>query len=334
MKPDAGIRWLAAQPLRNRDTVAAASTEGRALSATGGGWFETLFRADGLSVFRAVRRRKPEAFEHLLQVGEFRIDFAESTLVAETVHEAHASGGLRHEPMPGGELIHKPGATFFRHTGNRQPISPLGEVAEGELTGIAITDSGLRGLLGERLTTQLLTGLGLDPAPIARVAAIPAHVCAPLRALAVSELEGKLMSVFAHAKALEYLCALAVHVTVNVGSPPRFARKRDIVRRLHEELAHLEGKLPTLGQLARQCGISPKTLNAEFAKAFGQSIHAYLSECRLRDAHAALQESAVPMKVLAERLGYSHVNNFISAFHKRFGYPPGSLRRGRRAEDV
>jgi AraC-like DNA-binding protein len=40
------------------------------------------------------------------------------------------------------------------------------------------------------------------------------------------------------------------------------------------------------------------------------------------------------MKVLAERLGYSHVNNFIHAFSKRFGYSPGSLRHRRRVDDV
>jgi len=33
------------------------------------------------------------------------------------------------------------------------------------------------------------------------------------------------------------------------------------------------------------------------------------------------------MKVLAARLGYSHVNHFIAAFKKKFGYPPGSLRK-------
>lgn len=40
-----------------------------------------------------------------------------------------------------------------------------------------------------------------------------------------------------------------------------------------------------------------------------------------------LVETGLPMKVLASRLGYSHVNNFINAFKNRFGYSPGSLRR-------
>ncbi|NTW85245.1 MAG: AraC family transcriptional regulator, partial [Holophagaceae bacterium] len=34
------------------------------------------------------------------------------------------------------------------------------------------------------------------------------------------------------------------------------------------------------------------------------------------------------MKALAANLGYSHVNNFIYAFKKKFGYPPGSVRKG------
>jgi AraC-like DNA-binding protein len=33
------------------------------------------------------------------------------------------------------------------------------------------------------------------------------------------------------------------------------------------------------------------------------------------------------MKVIAERLGYSHVNHFITALKRKFGYPPGSVRK-------
>lgn len=330
MKCDVRLGWLVDAAVGDGDKVAAAANDAQPPAELASGWSETLLHAEGLCVFRAAPRRRPESLERLLRAGEFRIDFPEPTLVAEVVHAAAVH---EREPIPGGEPVHPPGATFFRHASNRHAIAPIAGDSAGDLTGIAITDGVLRGLLGERLAEQLLTGLGLNPEPIARIVAIPPHVSAPLRALAASELDGTLMSVFARAKALEYLCALVVHVTLT-GIQPRLARKRDMVRRLHDELTHFEGKVPTLGELARQCAISPKTLNEEFVKAFGQSIHAYMNECRLREAHAALQESAVPMKVLAERLGYSHVNNFISAFHKRFGYSPGSLRRGRRADDA
>jgi len=33
------------------------------------------------------------------------------------------------------------------------------------------------------------------------------------------------------------------------------------------------------------------------------------------------------MKTLAHKIGYSHVNHFITAFKKKFGVTPGSLRK-------
>jgi len=293
---------------------------------TEGGWCETLLRADGLIVFRADAHRKPNPADRLLQVGEFPITFADLTLVAEVVDDSSEFQRGTHGGNPRAAI------SYFRHGDLYCAFPPIDRGFGGPLIGIAVSDTTLVELMGDELAGQLLNGLGLNPAPVAKVAAIPQHIALPLRALASSELDGRLMSVFAQAKAFEYLCGLAVHVTAR--SQPRFMRKRDIVRRLHDDLAHPQGKVPTLGQLATECGISPKTLNEQFMRSYGQSIHSYMSGCQLRDAHAALLESSVPMKVLAERLGYSHVNNFIHAFSKRFGYSPGSLRRRRRADDA
>jgi len=325
------IPWLV-DPSLEKNAVAAACAETCADDPVrpeiACGWFETLLIAEGLCVFRAVHRNKPSASDRLLQIGEFPLVDADSSLVVEVIEE---SSEFQHG-IQGRNL--QSGANYFRHGDQRCAFLPVEADTTGQLIGLSVTDACLRKLLGDELAEQLLTGLGLSPAPVAKVAAIPLHISVPLRALGNSELDGNLMSLFAQAKAFEYLCALAVHVILTPKSQPRFARKRDIVRRLHDDLAHRQGKAPTLGQLATRCGISPKTLNEQFTRAYGLSIHSYVSKCQLRDAHTALIESSVPMKVLAERLGYSHVNNFIHAFSKCFGYPPGSLRHRRRADDI
>lgn len=334
MTGTSGIDWLVDPSLGS--TAGAAQPDLSLASdaadpASAPGWHDELLLADGWRVFRAVHRDRPATVGHLLQIGQFPLFDGEATLVAEVLHDVDG----RHREFIGcGEVIYRPGANFFRHAARGHDVTPIATDSAGEMAGIAVADSALDRLLGEELAGQLLCGLGLEPAPVARVVGIPLHVSAPLRAIVSSALEGPLMRLFAQAKALEYLCALAVHVTVHPKTRPRQVRKRDIVRRLHDELAHLQGKVPTLDQLARECGISPKTLNEQFIEAFGQSIYSFITECRLRDAHSALQESDVPMKVLAARLGYSHVNNFINAFGRKFGYSPGSLRRGRRADDA
>ncbi|QXP83790.1 AraC family transcriptional regulator [Methylococcus sp. Mc7] len=54
-----------------------------------------------------------------------------------------------------------------------------------------------------------------------------------------------------------------------------------------------------------------------------------VTDRRLEAAHAAVQSTGTPLKVLAARLGYSSVSHFSNAFTKKFGYRPGSLRRGK-----
>ena len=68
-------------------------------------------------------------------------------------------------------------------------------------------------------------------------------------------------------------------------------------------------------------------LNQSFIKKYDQSIYSFLTNQRLDQAHEALLKTGIPMKILAHKIGYSHVNHFITAFKKKFGVTPGSLRK-------
>jgi AraC-like DNA-binding protein len=58
-----------------------------------------------------------------------------------------------------------------------------------------------------------------------------------------------------------------------------------------------------------------------------------MSARRLNAADLAVRDSEVALKVLANRLGYAHVNHFNRAFRRKFGHPPGRRRRGRHGAD-
>jgi AraC-like DNA-binding protein len=161
--------------------------------------------------------------------------------------------------------------------------------------------------------------------------AIPMHVSAPLCASVSPTLKGQLKILFAQSKVLEYLCALSVYMgdalAASVNQPRLPSRKRDTVRPLHDYLAQMEGKLPSLLELAERFGMSARWLNNEFTQEYGKTIYAFVSDVGLTEAQAALMESDLSIKALSVRLGYSHVNHFTNAFKRKFGYPPGSLRR-------
>jgi DNA-binding response OmpR family regulator len=113
---------------------------------------------------------------------------------------------------------------------------------------------------------------------------------------------------------------------------PGQLKSAERARAVQQQLINTPGKLPTMDELAAQYGCSVRTLNNEFAAEYGQSMQSYIAEYRFNCAYAALQQTTIPMKILADQLGYSHVNHFISAFRKRFGYPPGALRKQERDE--
>ncbi len=181
-------------------------------------------------------------------------------------------------------------------------------------------------LLGERHAQSLLAGLGIEASPSARTLRMPQHISATLYSSVSSRLTGGIRKLYAQARILEYLCVLADHVTGDAAETQN-SYKSKLMRQLHEELIHLEGKILPLNELAIRYGMSVRTLNNEFKHVFGQPIHSFIIDHRLNEAHIALQQSDIAMKLLAARLGYSHVDHFINAFKKKFDCSPGSLRR-------
>jgi AraC-like DNA-binding protein len=94
-------------------------------------------------------------------------------------------------------------------------------------------------------------------------------------------------------------------------------------------LERADAEVPSLDALARRYCTSARTLNDDFKEVVGQSIFAFVTRRRLGQAHVLIQETEIPLKQVSARLGYTHVNHFSAAFRRVFGYPPGSLRRGR-----
>ena len=142
---------------------------------------------------------------------------------------------------------------------------------------------------------------------------------------------GNLRTLQAQARVLDFLVALTEHV---VGAAPPAPGNLRVIRRLHGELDPWQEPVPDLEALARRYGLSVRAMHEGFKREYGQSLHAYLSDLRLCAARAALQRERLPLKVLADRLGYADVSHFSNAFTRKFGYRPGGARRERGAEET
>lgn len=265
----------------------------------------------------------------LLTLGEFRLRLSEPVFV---VHSARIGQTIFSDHTVGMDLIFGPHTgTLFQHVEALDYLATLDCSEHIEIVAIVAGDSVLTNMLGEEYSEALLHGLQLSSAPSASVIKVPRHIDSILHSCLPKHLTGSISKLFAQARVLEYICALTQHITVKEKDqhPPGPGKLRQL-QKLHDELESLQGKVPALDELARKYGMSARVMNDGFRKVYGSSIYTYISELRLKEAHEALIRTNIPMKALAGNMGYSHVNHFISAFGKKFGYSPGSLRRAKK----
>ena len=82
----------------------------------------------------------------------------------------------------------------------------------------------------------------------------------------------------------------------------------------------------SMQQLTRKFYINSFKLKHGFKRLFNHSVMKYVDEHKMNYALAMLQQGRVTISDLPEELGYRHYNNFSTAFKKRFGYSPATIR--------
>ncbi len=84
---------------------------------------------------------------------------------------------------------------------------------------------------------------------------------------------------------------------------------------------------PSLQDISRTLKMPAHRLKCQFQQVFGMSIAAWLREWRLQRAHDLLAEGGMSITEIALSLGYSHDTSFGRIFTRRFGAPPGAVRK-------
>lgn len=291
----------------------------------GHGFFDLIQLPFGTSFFRGVHHFLPAANGRLIPLGEFDIDYGEPCFMVQTVR----GGRICHrEFLPEATLLYEEGRDLFCHMTRRQVIPMADGSSDSEMVALCVRLSSLQALLGEAEAAALLEALGIAALPAYAVRAMPKALAALLHEALARPLQGSVRKVLLQAKAMEYLSGLSHYLQATQEGSVTGPRLRDSVRALHAFLLESEGKPPSLEDLSRRFRQPARRLNQAFALEYGVSIHAFIASHRLDAARQALLHSDVPLKNLAERMGYSHVNHFYAAYKRRFGHSPGTLRRG------
>lgn len=322
--PRATMRWLAAErPQELLHTIEGSRQSIPMPPSLGSGSLEIATPALGVVFCQSKIQFEPGRKRRLAPIMEAAFETAGASLL---IHTAHKGRVLIRNASTGEDHWLGAGTNVIQH-GEDLRCSLLVDTAQDSVvTTLLIDDAALAAILGEDETAAFLkTVQGMGPNSICDIST-PDYISRLLSSAFSSSLTGGGRNLYAQARALEFLCMLAEHVRCERSGSPD-VRRSSLAHRIHDDVLSTDGKLPSLADLSRRYGVSAKTLNEAFRQEFGQTIGAYATEQRLNEAHAALLTSDIPMKVLAARLGYAHVNNFITAFKRRFGYAPGSLRR-------
>ncbi len=284
---------------------------------------------EGIELYRAVHHLENAPFGEMITLLDVQANQPEPAFNAQVwlsgmgCHLEYWEG-RRKAPV---RILASPGQDTFRFAKEVDTTVQIAGGGTSEMRSVYVPESTLLTLIGDFALNYLLEKLGLTEGVKTVVLPMPAYLSPSLKEAISEQYAGPARRLFAQSKVLEYLGGLVNFLYFSEQKNDR--RHATRVRELYDYLLSLEGRLPTLSDLAKTFGLSAKQLNCEFAAEFGQPIFAFVTARRLEQAREALLESDVPMKVISQRLGYSHVNHFNAAFKKKFGYPPGALRRAK-----
>jgi AraC-like DNA-binding protein len=224
-------------------------------------------------------------------------------------------------------LLLNPGEIIFGRVDKYDVVETIETEENVSTTVCLIPESRLVILMGTENTHLLYENLGLTSQGSIGFTKVPESISKKLENASSDNLEGAMRSLYAQSILLQFLLELHLYTSTSGKFLKELEKNSFNVEDLHLELLQIESKLPNLTELAKKYGTTAEKLNYTFTKSFGQTIYAFLSNQRLEQAYQALEKTDISMKVLAHKIGYSHVNHFITAFKRKFGVTPGTIRK-------
>lgn len=104
------------------------------------------------------------------------------------------------------------------------------------------------------------------------------------------------------------------------------------LRALDEFLDSHLGQRISVTMLAHSTGFSASQFVRLLKNTIRQTPHQYVLDRRLERARHLVQHSALPLVLVAQETGFASQSHMTSAFVRRYGEPPGALRRSSRSD--
>ena len=177
--------------------------------------------------------------------------------------------------------------------------------------------------LGEVAATKLLGKAGLS---VRQAKPLPVSGMLVARQLAECQPSAGAAKVAMHAYALSLLAPQLVELLAEElpSATTAIRKERKLAETARDILAQEFRQPPTVEALARQVGTNP--LKMLFHRHFNTTPYGFVLEMRMRTAYELLEGTRCSVNVAANQVGYRHGSNFATAFYRRFGVTPKSVR--------
>lgn len=109
--------------------------------------------------------------------------------------------------------------------------------------------------------------------------------------------------------------------------PEQMRSSEPLVGQAMSRLAQRRGLELTVTELARALGVTPRTLHRRLRASVGLTPQAFIACQRIRRAKGLLEATALPIDVVAQRIGFGDLSAFCRAFKRDASVTPAAYRR-------
>lgn len=140
---------------------------------------------------------------------------------------------------------------------------------------------------------------------------------------------GMFKKMFIEAKVTELMMLQFEQMNEIRGGRLAFSLKKSDLDKIHAVKEHIASHiddLNTLKGLAKLVGTNECTLKKGFKEVFGTTVFGYWSDLKLNQAKRMLIEENLSVGEVSASIGYKNPQHFTTAFKKKFGVLPSSLK--------